>query len=443
LNKKWVISSVIVDAVGFNLSIVLSFLLRFHWELPPRNFTAYLDIALFITGSQVLIFYLYGLYSWHKRNYFYPVVFNLIKAITVNTLIATTISYFSYTFAFPRTVILINWPLSVLIISTLRFIINRRFREHFRRNLLIVGRTEEAGRIYSELKKYADTTFDIKGFVTTDGGQGVDGKIGEIENFREVMDSYGVTDVVIGHGDHVIGIVDICRKLGVDIYIFPGMYELLVGKAPLTEIGGLPLLEMKRKVMEGWQGAVKRSLDLVISVVLLLILSPLFAIISMLIKFSSKGPVFYRQVRIGKDGKEFVILKFRTMFEGAEETTGATLALEDDPRITGIGRFLRKWRLDELPQLWNVLKGEMSLVGPRPERPEFVKEFSDSIPLYLERLRVRPGITGLAQVNGRYDSAPEDKLRYDLAYIYNYSLILDLKVIFLTIRVIVTGWGAR
>ncbi len=443
MNRRWLIYSIIADTVGFNLSIVLSFLLRFHGELPTRNFTAYLDIALFITGSQVLIFYLYNLYSWHKRDYFYPVLFNLVKAVTVNTLIATTISYFSYTFAFPRTVILINWPLSIAIISILRFFINAKFRKYFTRNLLIIGEKEEVSRIYSELKKYADTSFNVVGFVSTDLDSDTEGRLGDLKDVENIIEENSITDVVVGHGSHTLGIIELCRRLVTDIYIFPGMYELLVGKAPLTEIGGLPLLEMKQKVMEGWQGVVKRAIDVVISVVMLLILSPLFGVVSLVIKLTSSGPVFYRQVRIGKNGAEFTIFKFRTMFEGAEEETGATLAMEDDPRVTPVGRFLRKWRIDELPQLWNVLKGEMSLVGPRPERPEFVVEFSNKIPLYVERLRVRPGITGLAQVNGRYDSAPEDKLRYDLAYIYNYSLFLDLKIIFLTVRVIITGWGAR
>ncbi|WP_369019438.1 sugar transferase [Thermatribacter velox] len=190
----------------------------------------------------------------------------------------------------------------------------------------------------------------------------------------------------------------------------------------------------------------KEAFDRIISCILLLLLSPLFAVLALLIRLDSPGPVFYRQVRVGKDGKIFTLCKFRTMVPDAERETGAVLAQKNDPRITRIGRILRKTRLDELPQLWNVLRGEMSLIGPRPERPEFVEQWKKLIPHYETRLLVKPGITGWAQVCGRYDEGPEtvwEKLEYDLYYLRNLSPSLDLEILARTILVVLFGKGAR
>jgi len=173
----------------------------------------------------------------------------------------------------------------------------------------------------------------------------------------------------------------------------------------------------------------------------LAVLLPVSLAVALAVKFTSPGPVIYKQTRVGRHGKEFNILKFRTMIADAERIVGPVLAGVNDPRITKVGRFLRKTRLDEIPQLINVLRGEMSLVGPRPERPHFVAQFCESFPVYRERLVVKPGLTGLAQVNGAYDTSAENKLKYDLAYIYNQSLWLDLLILLETVKVVLAGEG--
>jgi lipopolysaccharide/colanic/teichoic acid biosynthesis glycosyltransferase len=165
--------------------------------------------------------------------------------------------------------------------------------------------------------------------------------------------------------------------------------------------------------------------------------------VALAIKLKSPGPALYTQQRVGKNQKTFTLYKFRTMVENAETATGPVLAQDGDDRITGVGRFLRKYRLDELPQVFNVLKGDMSFVGPRPERPFFVKRFNKSIPGYSERFKVKPGVTGLAQVNGSYATTPGNKLKYDLIYIYNQSIFLDLKIFLSTIKVVLTASGSR
>lgn len=202
-------------------------------------------------------------------------------------------------------------------------------------------------------------------------------------------------------------------------------------------------------------GRLKRAFDILVATLALTLLAPLFATVALFIKMNDGGPVFYKHTRVGRQGKRFKCLKFRTMAVDAEERlahillTDSQAALEwentqklrVDPRITRFGVFLRKSSIDELPQLWNVLNGTMSLIGPRPERPEFVRRYAEEIPGYLERLQVKPGLTGLAQVNGEYHTSPAYKLKYDLAYIYNYSLVLDLKIMAETVKVMVTRRG--
>ncbi|MDI6794824.1 MAG: sugar transferase [bacterium] len=191
---------------------------------------------------------------------------------------------------------------------------------------------------------------------------------------------------------------------------------------------------------------IKRLIDMIGSLLGLIVLTPLFILIGIAIKIDSRGPVFFKQERVGKGGQIFTMYKFRSMRVDAEKTTGPVWAKKNDPRVTKLGRFLRKTRLDELPQLLNILVGEMSLVGPRPERPVFVREFSSVISGYGRRLDVKPGLTGLAQVRYRYDQSVKDvknKLRYDLIYIKNMCLLLDLRIMFKTFRVVLNGAGAH
>jgi len=186
---------------------------------------------------------------------------------------------------------------------------------------------------------------------------------------------------------------------------------------------------------------IKRIIDVILAFIGLIVASPIMAIISIAIKLESRGPVFYCQERVGKNGRVYTMYKLRSMYENAEEN-GAQWAEEDDPRVTKVGKFIRRTRLDELPQLFNVLKGDMSLVGPRPERPIFTYQFNEQIPGFINRLQVKPGLTGWAQVNGGYELGPEEKLEYDLYYIENRSLWMDMKIILKTIKVVLSGKGA-
>jgi exopolysaccharide biosynthesis polyprenyl glycosylphosphotransferase len=220
----------------------------------------------------------------------------------------------------------------------------------------------------------------------------------------------------------------------VDLKFVPDLYELMTSKVGLTDLDGIPLIGLREFPLQGWNRVLKRSLDIAIALFGLLFLSPPFLIIAFLVKLTSRGHALYKQNRIGQDGKRFAIFKFRSMVENAEVETGPVWAEEGDPRQTRLGRLLRRFNLDELPQLWNVLKGDMSLVGPRPERSAFVEEFRGAIPRYFERHQVKSGITGWAQVNGLRGNTPiGERTRYDLYYVENWSLGFDLWILLLTL----------
>jgi len=230
----------------------------------------------------------------------------------------------------------------------------------------------------------------------------------------------------------------------VSVKILPDFYQMIIGLNRTNQIFGLPLIDVVPDPMPSWERGTKRLFDISLSLLILIVLSPLMLLVALLVKLTSKGPAIFAQERVGRYGKPYVMYKFRTMISDAEKHTGPVWATENDPRITPLGRFMRKTRLDELPQLFNVLKGEMSFVGPRPERAHFVDQFKKEIPLYSRRLRVRPGITGWAQVKWKYDANLEDvkeKTKYDLFYVENMSLRMDLKILLNTLITVFTGKG--
>jgi Undecaprenyl-phosphate glucose phosphotransferase len=220
----------------------------------------------------------------------------------------------------------------------------------------------------------------------------------------------------------------------IDVKVVPDLLQVIALRARLEDLDGVPVINVNDVPLQGFNSVVKRLIDVAISSAALVALTIPFAIIAALVKLTSRGPVFYTQERMGLDGRKFMIHKFRSMYADAEAETGPVFASNEDPRRTPLGRFLRRTNIDELPQFWNVLKGEMSIVGPRPERPLFVAQFKDRIPQYMLRHKVKAGITGWAQVNGwRGNTSIEKRIEYDLYYIENWSVRLDLKIMWLTL----------
>jgi len=261
--------------------------------------------------------------------------------------------------------------------------------------------------------------------------------IGAIADIPRIIDEYAVDEVIIGlpESSHqeIVGIISLCEREKVGIRVFPDVFQIMASEVTIGDLGGLPLLTIRDVALQGWRLTLKRGMDVLFSGIGLVVLSPFLLFVALLIKLDSPGAVFYSQERMGLDARPFRIVKFRSMRQDAEQQ-GPGWTQEDDPRRTKLGTFLRRFNIDEFPQLINVLIGDMSLVGPRPERPVYVEQFRQRIPRYMDRHREKAGMTGWAQVNGlRGDTSIAERTKYDLWYIENWSLTLDIKIILRTI----------
>ena len=260
--------------------------------------------------------------------------------------------------------------------------------------------------------------------------------LGGVDDIPDLIEELDVEEVIIGRPElshqEVLSIISRCERGQVGIKIFPDLFQIIATELSIGDLGGLPLLSVRDVALRGWKLTLKRAVDLVGSAIMLVLLSPFLMLAALIIKLDSPGPVFYAQERMGLDAKPFWCIKFRSMRTDAERD-GPGWTIEGDPRVTRIGRLFRRLSIDELPQLVNVLMGEMSLVGPRPERPVYVEQFRRSIPRYMDRHREKAGLTGWAQVNGlRGDTSIAERTKYDLWYIENWSLWLDFKILLLT-----------
>jgi exopolysaccharide biosynthesis polyprenyl glycosylphosphotransferase len=305
----------------------------------------------------------------------------------------------------------------------LRGIIHRS--ETMRQAVVIAADKRDADQAIQTLLSSAPPWLSIHARLTT-------------EEFNQLSDSELVwhTILLTREVEDQSVIVRRASALGKRVFLIPGIFELLVNGASLLSVDDLLMISLTPPRLNPGQRCLKRAMDIVGAVVLLTLSAPLMAATAILIRATSPGKALFAQRRVGRDGYEFSIYKFRTMVADAERHTGPVLAMANDPRITRLGAFLRATRLDEFPQLFNVLQGEMSLVGPRPERPHFVRQFREQIPGYEFRFAVKPGITGLAQASGRYSTTPERKLRFDLTYITKYSLLMDIRLLLRTIAVL-------
>ncbi|WP_438316968.1 exopolysaccharide biosynthesis polyprenyl glycosylphosphotransferase [Candidatus Caldatribacterium sp. SIUC1] len=408
-----------------DVAVLRAFALSFRW--------------LFVAPLlQVFLHALLGMYSRRSRS----ALFGFSRLVTSGVLtffVFTAALFYLRVFFFPRLVILLWILVSFFAFLALRLPLFRKWQEE---RFFVLYRGERGRRLFEDLRRKSAP------FGVVVGGTDVDA-LGEDELRRYLRRIVQDLDI-----DRVLLLLEpeerekaavLLREEGIDCGVQEALafFEEHKGQIKLTLAD---LLNYEQMVKNNPYLTLKYALDRVVAGVLLGLLSPLLGLLALLVYLDSPGPVFYWQKRVGKDGRVFRLCKFRTMIPDAERTTGAVLAQSNDPRVTRVGRILRRTRLDELPQLLNVLRGEMSLVGPRPERPEFVERWKKLIPYYEIRLLVKPGITGWAQVRGRYDEGPEtvwEKLEYDLYYLRNLSPSLDFEILGRTLLVMLLGKGAR
>ena len=311
-----------------------------------------------------------------------------------------------------------------------------------RRRALVAGAGELGRMVAEKLAEHRELGLDVVGFLDDDPGKanarfaGLP-VLGTLERLEEVARAHKVDLLYValpmGSQHKTVRVLKSAEPLLLAVRVVPDLLQYYALRAGVEDLDGIPVINLTQIPLAGWNTFLKRLMDLLLSALALLVLWPLMAVIAALVYLEDRGPVFYRQLRMGLDGRPFRIIKFRTMIPNAEESTGPRFAVPNDPRTTQAGVWLRRTSLDELPQLFNVVRGEMSLVGPRPERPEFVERFRKRFPEYMSRHRVRAGITGWAQVHDlRGQTSIRKRIAYDLYYIDNWSLALDFKIIGLT-----------
>ncbi len=441
----------LVDIGVIGSAWIIAFWLRFdvrYIEVTKGfpSFETYAALLPLIMFLWTIVFSTMNVYSSKRMLRRTQEVFLILKAHCIAVLLFISITFIFTEYRYSRGVILafagIGGFLLIAFRLTLRNILRAlRKRGYNLRHVLIVGNGTLVEDVSYLIHRFPELGLRAVGVAApSDSEKNVfykTPKIGTYEQIPEIVQKHLIDQVIIALSrqdySKMDQIVRSLKKQTAEIRIIPDIHEYVTLGCEIEDFNGHPMVSVTHSPLQGWATLLKRWTDIVISVIALLLLSPILILISVLVKLSSPGPIFYSQERMGLDGKTFKMYKFRSMKQDAETKTGAVWAQANDDRRTWIGGFLRSSSLDELPQLWNVLRGDMSIVGPRPERPIFVEKFKDEIPSYMLRHKVKSGITGWAQVNGwRGNTSLERRIECDLYYIRNWSYLLDLKIIFMT-----------
>jgi Undecaprenyl-phosphate glucose phosphotransferase len=458
---------VLVDVLSTNLAWILAYYLRFHSpfvsDLLPvtkglPDVSRYLLLLPVITVLWPVVMYFHGLYQVKRGRSRIDELFAILASVflaSALTLGATLYVRVYYKFQpevaplweYSQAVFAIFFLLDVIALNLGRHALRRYLERMWAagynvRRVLIAGAGELGAMVGETIQAHRELGYRLVGFLDDTPGLKERGGIPVLGPLSQAMDlavAHNADQLYIALplDEHakLLQLIKTVSNECVDIKVVPDLVQYATIKAALEDLDGIPIISLNEVPLRGWNSMVKRLMDAVLGSVLLVLVSPFLAVIASLIRWKGgSGPVLLRQERMTLDGKTFEIFKFRTMVDGAEKDTGPVWASAEDPRRTRIGVWLRRFNLDELPQLLNVVKGDMSLVGPRPERPPFVQQFKARIPQYMVRHRVKSGITGWAQVNGwRGNTSIEKRIEYDLYYIENWSLLLDVKILILTL----------
>jgi Undecaprenyl-phosphate glucose phosphotransferase len=464
-NRLLVAFYVLTDAMLAMWAFVLAYGIRFESGLIPVTkgyppIDNYLNVLPFVAVLTPLAFQVQGVYRLRRGrsrvdDFFgvlvgsiLAVVFGVVSTLYVQAYFVSEETKASGAYEVSQLVWALFFGLTVVLTygsrEGVRWLFERRWRAGIGLKRILIAGAGDLGRMVADrMLQHRELGYQVVGFVDDRAGgdhigyRGLPllGTLADTADvaLRERIDHLYVALPLDEHSK-LLDLVELTSRECIDVKVVPDLLQFIALRARMEDLDGLPIINLNDVPLQGFNTWMKRGLDVVLSLVALILLAAPMAIIALLVRWTSPGPVFYRQERMGLDGKAFTVYKFRSMHRDAEDHSGPIWAREDDPRATPVGRWLRRFDLDELPQFWNVLRGDMSIVGPRPERPYFVQQFKHRIPQYMLRHKVKAGITGWAQVNGwRGNTSLEKRIEYDLYYIENWSVTLDLKIMWLTL----------
>lgn len=442
-------SLILLDASMIALAFWFAFQLRLLTEhIAPLIFSDYYPMLGIQMVVMVTTYFFYRLYNRKPVMSLVDELGGVIAGTSVGHVITLAVTSFLFKnlsdFDYPRLMVVYAWALTILFVTMARNF-HGLLQWHVKSagiacdKVLLVGGGETAQVILNAIQRQPGLGYQVVGVVQAGASNGYNPfsvpVVGQIDELADLIKRLGIDEVIIGMHEanekKIVEIINLAQREQVSVKVFPNLFQFMAREMTIADLGGLPLVTVRDYALQGWKLAVKRIVDVVFSAIILVLVSPLMLLMATLIKIESKGPVFFSQNRMGLDAKPFRMVKFRSMRQDAEKH--ATWTKKDDPRVTRMGRFIRKTSLDEFPQFINVLIGEMSIVGPRPEQPKYVEEFEKYIPRYMDRHREKAGLTGWAQINGlRGDTSIFERTKYDLWYIENWSLMLDFKIMLRT-----------
>jgi Undecaprenyl-phosphate glucose phosphotransferase len=460
---------VVTDAAAIGMAFLISYAVRFRsgWmdalgfvQEDAPSIGAYILGSLVVIALWLMLFASRRMYRARRNVNLSDELVNVARGVTQGMLIVLAVAFFYRQFSYSRVVFVLVWALATVLMFGGRALVQRYERRQYRRRrflqqAIILGSDSAANQVFSRLQQHPSFGFHILGYFA-DRPAHEELALAQANYYGPLLQApmfiraqrIDLAFIAVRAHEHpmLLDVIAECEGVNIEFMMVPDMLEVLTSQMTVRELEGIPFLRIKGVPFTAWGRFTKRTFDIVISAILLVVTSPLLALTAIAIAFDSRGPVFFRQARVGLDGREFTMFKFRSMKVGSERYDAAAgLGIRQDPRTTRVGTWLRRLSVDELPQMYNVLRGDMSLVGPRPERLHWVEEFRKFVPKYLDRHRVKTGVTGWAQVNGlRGDTSIEERIKHDLYYIENWSLSFDIRILLRTLGAVFhAGEGKR
>lgn len=443
---------VVIDAVIVVISYIIAWWLKFESPLfesiKALSFAEYMKSLIILVPCIIAMYYAFNLYTAKRVQGRRLEIWNLFKANTLTLMIFMSLSFLIKAMDLSRWMLAFFYVLNIsfgILVRNLIRVVLKGMRKHGlnQKHILLVGYSRAAEEYIDRIIANPQWGYNIRGILDDTVSAGTTYKgikvLGRIDNLMVILPQNHLDEIAITLGLNeyfrLEQIVALCEKSGVHTKFIPDYYNIIPTKPYTEDLIGLPVVNIRYVPLSNQFSAfVKRLMDICGSLVCLILFSPVMLVTAVLIKVTSPGPLIFKQERVGLHNKPFMMYKFRSMVVQNEKTEKKAWTVKDDPRVTRVGKFIRKTSIDELPQLFNILKGDMSLVGPRPERPFFVEKFQEEIPRYMVKHQVRPGLTGWAQINGyRGDTSIKKRIEHDLYYIENWSVGLDIKILFLTV----------